>query len=54
MNERGLRQAPEMGRRLAGRNVKPDVILSSPALRALDDRATRRQGDRLRNAGHRR
>lgn len=35
LNERGLRQAPEMGRRLADRNVKPDVILSSPALRAL-------------------
>jgi len=35
LNERGLRQAPEMGRLLAGRNVKPDVILSSPALRAL-------------------
>jgi len=35
LNERGRRQALEMGRRLAGRNVKPDVILSSPALRAL-------------------
>jgi len=35
LNARGQRQAPEMGRRLAGRNVKPDVILSSPALRAL-------------------
>lgn len=35
LNERGWRQAPEMGKRLAGRNVKPDVILSSPALRAL-------------------
>jgi len=35
LNERGRRQALEMGRRLAGRNVKPHVILSSPALRAL-------------------
>lgn len=35
LNERGRRQAPEMGRRLAHRNVKPDVILSSSALRAL-------------------
>ena len=33
--ERGERDAPLMGRRLAKRKVKPDVILSSPACRAL-------------------
>jgi phosphohistidine phosphatase len=31
---RGKRDAPEMGQRLARRGVKPDLILSSPALRA--------------------
>jgi len=35
LNDRGLHEAPEMGRRLAVRKVKPDLILSSPALRAL-------------------
>lgn len=35
LNERGLRNAPEMGRRLALRGVRPDLILSSPAVRAL-------------------
>lgn len=34
LNERGLRDAPKMGKRLAKRDVKPDLILSSPALRA--------------------
>src|SRR5918994_6226511 len=34
LNERGLRDAPLMGRRLAERGVVPDVILSSTALRA--------------------
>jgi phosphohistidine phosphatase len=32
---RGLRDAPEMGRRLAARNDPPGLIVSSPALRAL-------------------
>jgi phosphohistidine phosphatase len=31
---RGERDAPEMGKRLARRGVRPDLILSSPALRA--------------------
>jgi len=31
---RGLRDAPEMGRRLAERGLQPDVILSSTAVRA--------------------
>jgi phosphohistidine phosphatase len=34
--ERGERDAPEMGRRLAQRQVQPDLILSSPARRALE------------------
>src|SRR2546426_1939801 len=33
--KRGRRDAPKMGRRLAKREVKPDLILSSPARRAL-------------------
>lgn len=35
LNDRGRRDAPKMGERLAKRDVKPDLILSSPALRAL-------------------
>ena len=35
MNDRGRRDAPRMGERLAKRDVKPDLILSSPAVRAL-------------------
>ena len=35
LNDRGRRDAPKMGERLAKRNVKPDLILSSPAVRAL-------------------
>jgi phosphohistidine phosphatase len=34
LNERGKRDAPEMGRRLAARGVDPDALLSSPAKRA--------------------
>ena len=33
--DRGRRDAPKMGKRLAKRDVKPDLILSSPARRAL-------------------
>ena len=33
--ERGRKDAPEMGKRLARHDVKPDLIVSSPALRAL-------------------
>jgi phosphohistidine phosphatase len=33
--KRGRRDAPKMGKRLAKREVKPDLILSSPARRAL-------------------
>jgi phosphohistidine phosphatase len=35
LNNRGKRDAPKMGERLAERDVKPDLILSSPATRAL-------------------
>src|SRR5438045_5342969 len=33
--DRGRRDAPKMGKRLAKRDMKPDLILSSPARRAL-------------------
>ena len=33
--DRGIQDAPKMGKRLAKRDVKPDLLLSSPALRAL-------------------
>jgi phosphohistidine phosphatase len=35
LNDRGRRDAPKMGKRLAKRDVKPNLILSSPARRAL-------------------
>lgn len=35
LNDRGKRDAPKMGRRLAALGVNPDVILASPARRAL-------------------
>ena len=35
LNDRGKRDAPKMGKRLARRDVKPDLILSSPVMRAL-------------------
>ena len=35
LNDRGKRAAPRMGKRLAKRDVKVDVILSSPASRAI-------------------
>jgi len=35
LNARGQRDAPEMARRLRSRRLKPDRILSSPAVRAL-------------------
>jgi len=35
LNKRGIRDAPEMGRRLRSRRLKPDLILTSPAVRAL-------------------
>ncbi len=35
LDDRGRRDAPRMGKRLACHKVKPDLIVSSPALRAL-------------------
>lgn len=35
LNKRGERDAPEMGRRLAARGLRPDLICASPAVRAL-------------------
>jgi len=35
LNKRGQRDAPEMARRMRARKLKPDLILSSPAVRAL-------------------
>jgi phosphohistidine phosphatase len=35
LTDRGERDAPKMGRRLAKRHVDPDLLLSSPATRAL-------------------
>jgi phosphohistidine phosphatase len=35
LNDRGKRDAPKMGERLAKRGVRPGLILSSPAKRAL-------------------
>ncbi len=34
LNARGLKNAPEMGRRLAARGICPDLIICSPAKRA--------------------
>jgi phosphohistidine phosphatase len=35
LNKRGRRTAPDMGRRLAAQNHRPDLIISSPANRAF-------------------
>lgn len=35
LNERGLRDAPEMAARLLEKEISPDALVSSPALRAL-------------------
>lgn len=35
LNDRGRRDAPKMGERLAKRGIRPDLILSSSAVRAL-------------------
>jgi len=36
LNDRGKKDAPMMGQRLSQRHVKPDLIMSSPAVRALE------------------
>lgn len=35
LNERGQNNAPEMGKRLLKKNILPDEIVSSPAMRAI-------------------
>lgn len=35
LNKRGFKNAPEMGKRLARRNHRTDIIISSPAARAI-------------------
>ena len=35
LNKRGKRDAPEMGKRLSEFGVKPEIVISSPALRAF-------------------
>lgn len=35
LNKRGQKDAPEMARRLRSRKLKPDLILTSPAVRAV-------------------
>lgn len=40
LNKRGERDAPMMGRRLAARQVQPDLIVSSPARRAISTAMT--------------
>ena len=35
LNERGLQNAPEMGKRLQGLSIRPEVWISSTALRAI-------------------
>jgi phosphohistidine phosphatase len=34
LNERGERDAPEMGRRIAAHGIRPSLIITSPAVRA--------------------
>lgn len=36
LNKRGRQNAPEMGRKLCKRGMRPDLVVSSPARRALD------------------
>ncbi|MEJ5994949.1 histidine phosphatase family protein [Pedobacter sp. Du54] len=35
LNKRGYANAPEMGKRMVNQNIYPDLVISSPALRAL-------------------
>jgi phosphohistidine phosphatase len=35
LNKRGQRDAPEMARRLRSRRLRPDLVLTSPAVRAV-------------------
>lgn len=35
LNKRGIRDVPDMGKRLAAQGIQPDLIISSPANRAI-------------------
>ena len=35
LNDRGKRDAPKMGKRLKEKEIHPDIVISSPAKRAL-------------------
>ena len=39
LNDRGRADAPRMGQALAARRIKPDLVVSSPAVRALSTAA---------------
>lgn len=39
LNNRGRTDAPQMGQALAARNIRPDLMVSSPAVRALSTAA---------------
>jgi phosphohistidine phosphatase len=39
LNDRGREDAPHMGRALAKRDIRPDLLVSSPAVRALSTAA---------------
>ena len=47
LNARGQRDAPEMARRLRSRRLKPDRILTSPAVRALTTASIMTRGLRV-------
>lgn len=36
LNRRGLKEAPQMAERLAEQKIRPDLMLTSPAVRALE------------------
>lgn len=52
LNDRGERDVAKMGKRLVERNVKADLIMSSPAKRARDS-SGHRQDAGLQAKGHR-
>ena len=53
LGDRGRRDAPKMGKRLAKRDVKPDLILSSSGEARAHDGRDRRQEPRLQAQGYR-
>lgn len=53
LTDRGKSDVPKMGKRLAKRDVKPDRILSSPAIRALATAEVIANDARLQVQGYR-